>query len=35
MSAWTTAISFRPPDGLPIGSDALVSDIVDNLNAAR
>ena len=28
MSAWRTAISFRPPDGLPVESGVLVPDIM-------
>jgi hypothetical protein len=28
MSMWSTAISFRRPGGFPVGSGALVSDIV-------
>ena len=31
MSAWMTAISFRPPDGLPFGSDGSDTDIVRGL----
>jgi hypothetical protein len=33
QAAWTTAISLRPTDGLPIGSGALVADIAGNPSA--